>query len=123
MPHKWNYTELVVNEQGSMLLKRIAIAASGGRGYVVTFSDLENDMPVEPIYWAGATHLEPVGSERLARQQAADLPSDGVWTLMGEATCRYVRLYHQATSDAPYLIRDVRPYLVNPPPREEQEPS
>jgi hypothetical protein len=96
-------------------LKRIAIGATGGRGYFATFADVDTlGRPIAPIFWAGtAPHLTRYKTLASARAHAIPLPIENIWSLTDEAPCRFVRLYHQAIDDAPYRLRVFHPHLLN----------
>lgn len=111
MPKKpWRWTQARLPERKR--LKHIFIDSTGGRGYLALFDEVDEATrePVNPTYWAGtAPHLTRYATQKQAQAHAVALPVEGVWTLTDEVECRYIRLYHQAIDEQPYILRDIHP--------------
>jgi hypothetical protein len=96
-------------------LKRVLVAAAGGRGYLATYATTDSlGRPVGQVYYAGrAPHLTRYDSVEDAQKHAINLPTRETWTLPEEAAAMYVRLYYQARSDEIVEVRAMYPVLLN----------
>lgn len=109
----WRWTQLVRRHVGMVTL--LTIAADGGRGYLATFTALDDaNTPTDPIYWAGQP-LTRCATEDEARDHAFRLPADAHWRFPTGVACIGVRLWHQATSGKPYTIHEFYPGIITPP--------
>lgn len=96
-------------------LKRVQVAASGGRGYLSIYAQVDTlGRPVSQLYFAGAApHLTQYDDLEAAQAHAFDLPVNNVLTLPDEVEALYLRLHYVPRDDEQVEVRAMHPVLLN----------